>query len=138
MAWSVGEKKGETKKTEASKVVELRPSAKDASGDVAGQQKPKGGSDREGGRDLAGGMEMLELDFLLSVIENTRGDDKNDVMMRKLNFNELLRREQLNEIDSDALKVYAVDEGNLYGKDIQCQAMKELTVRTARKGKHGG
>ncbi len=138
MAWSVGEKKGETKKAEASKVVELHPSAKGASGDVAGQQKPKGGSDREGGRDLAGGMEMLELDFLLSVIENTRGDDKNDVMMRKLNFNELLRREQLNEIDSDALKVYAVDEGNLYGKDIQCQALKELTVRTARKGKHGG
>ncbi len=138
MAWSVGEKKGETKKAEASKVVELHPSAKGASGDVAGQQKPKGGSDREGGRDLAGGMEMLELDFLLSVIENTRGDDKNDVMMRKLNFNELLRREQLNEIDSDALKVYAVDEGNLYGKDIQCQAIKELTVRTARKGKHGG
>ncbi len=138
MAWSVGEKKGETKKTEASKVVELRPSAKDASGDVAGQQKPKGESDREGGRDLAGGMEMLELDFLLSVVENTKGDDKNDVMMRKLNFNELLRREQLNEIDSNALKVYVVDEGNLYGKDIQCQAMKELTVRTARKGKHGG
>jgi hypothetical protein len=138
MAWSVGEKKGETKKTEASKVVELRPSAKDASGDVAGRQKPKGESDREGGRDLAGGMEMLELDFLLSVVENTRGDDKNDVMMRKLNFNELLRREQLNEIDSNTLKVYAVDEGNLYGKDIQCQAIKELTVRTARKGKHGG
>jgi len=138
MAWSVGEKKGETKKAEASKVVELRPSAKDASGDVAGQQKPKGESDRVGGRDLAGGMEMLELDFLLSIIENTRGDDKNDVMMRKLNFNELLRREQLNEIDSNSLKVYAVDEGNLYGKDIQCQAMKELTVRTTHKGKHGG
>ncbi len=138
MAWSVGEKKGETKKAEASKVVELRPSAKDASGDVAGQQKPKGGSDREGGRDLAGGMEMLELDFLLSVIENTRGDDKNDVMMRKLNFNELLRREQLNKIDSDSLKVYAVDEGNLYGKDIQFQAMKELAVRTTHKGKHSG
>jgi hypothetical protein len=135
MAWSVGEKKGETKKAEASKVVELRPSAKGASGDVAGQQKPKGESDREGGRDLAGGMEMLELDFLLSVIENTRGDDKNDVMMRKLNFNELLRREQLNEIDSNSLKVYAMDEGNLYGKDIQCQAMKELTVRTTHKGK---
>jgi len=26
-----------------------------------------------------------------------------------------------------------VDEGNLYGKDIQFQAIKELTVRTARK-----
>ncbi len=138
MAWSVGEKKGETKKAEASKVVELRPSAKDASGGVAGQEKPKSELAAERGRDLAGGMEMLELDFLLSVVENTKGDDKNDVMMRKLNFNELLRREQLNEIDSNALKVYVVDEGNLYGKDIQCQAMKELTVRTARKGKHGG
>ncbi len=138
MAWSVGEKKGETKKAEASKVVALSPSAKDASGDVAGQEKPKSELAAERGRDLAGGMEMLELDFLLSVVENTRGDDKNDVMMRKLNFNELLRREQLNEIDSNALKVYVVDEGNLYGKDIQCQAMKELTVRTARKGKHGG
>jgi len=31
-----------------------------------------------------------------------------------------------------------VDEGNLYGKDIQFQAIKELTVRTARKSKHSG
>ena len=106
--------------------------------DAAGRERPKGEAARERGRDLAGGMEMLKLDFLLSVVENAEGDDKNDVMMRKLNFNELLRREQLNEIDSNALKVYVVDEGNLYGKDIQCQAMKELTVRTARKGKHGG
>ena len=106
--------------------------------DVAGREKPKKELARERGRDLAGGMEMLELDFLLSVVENTKGDDKNDVMVRKLNFNELLRREQLNEIDGNALKVYAVDEGNLYGKDIQFQAIKELTVRTARKSKHSG
>jgi len=106
--------------------------------DEAGRERPKGEAARERGRDLAGGMEMLKLDFLLSVVENAEGDDKNDVMMRKLNFNELLRREQLNEIDGNALKVYAVDEGNLYGKDIQFQAIKELTVRTARKGKHGG
>ena len=105
--------------------------------DAAGRERPKGEAARERGRDLAGGMEMLKLDFLLSVVENAEGDDKNDVMMRKLNFNELLRREQLNEIDSDALKVYAVDEGILYGKDIQFQAIKELTVRTARKSKHG-
>ena len=100
---------------------------------VAGREKPKGEAARERGRDLAGGMEMLKLDFLLSVVENAEGDDKNDVMMRKLNFNELLRREQLNKIDGNALKVYAVDEGNLYGKDIQCEAIRELTVRTARK-----
>ena len=106
--------------------------------DAAGRERPKGEAAQGKGRDLAGGMEMLELDFLLSVVENTKGDDKNDVMVRKLNFNELLRREQLNEIDGNALKVYAVDEGNLYGKDIQCQAIKELTVRTARKSKHSG
>ena len=106
--------------------------------DAAGRERPKGEAARERGRDLAGGMEMLKLDFLLSVVENAEGDDKNDVMMRKLNFNELLRREQLNEIDGNALKVYAVDEGNLYGKDIQFQAMKELAVRTTHKGKHSG
>jgi len=106
--------------------------------DAAGRERPKGEAARERGRDLAGGMEMLKLDFLLSVVENAEGDDKNDVMMRKLNFNELLRREQLNEIDGNALKVYAVDEGNLHGKDIQFQAMKELAVRTTHKGKHSG
>jgi len=58
------------------------------------------------------------------------------VTMRKLNFNELLRRDQLNEANSSALKVYAINQGNLYGKDIQCEAMKELTERTAHKNKH--
>ncbi len=138
MAWSVGEKKGETKKTGASKVVELHPSGKDASGDVAGQQKLKDEAARVKGKDLAGGMEILELDFLLSIIEKTGGADRNDVMMRRLNFDELFRREQLNEIDSSSLKVYAKDEDHLYGKDIQCQAIRELTIRSKHKSKHGG
>jgi len=98
--------------------------------------KDKPTRDRE--KDLHGGMELLELDFLLSIVENTKGDDEKDVAMRKLNFNELLRREQLNKADSSALKVYARNEGNLYGKDIQCEAMKELTVRTSHKRKHNG
>ena len=127
MAWSVGEKKGDTKRATTDKVVELRPSVKAPSSDAAG-----------GERNLGGGMEMLELDFLLSVVEKTGGDDKNDVMMRKLNFNELLRRGKQNQIDSGALKVYAVDSGNLYGKDIQCEAMKELTKRTAHKSRGSG
>ena len=135
MAWSVGEKKGETKKTGASKVVELRPSGRDASGDVAGQQKLKDEAARVKGKDLAGGMEILELDFLLGIVEKTGGADRNDVMMRRLNFDELFRREQLNEIDSSSLKVYAKDAEHLYGKDIQCQAMNELTIRTTHKGK---
>ncbi len=136
MVWSAEEKKAEAKKTAPSKLVELRPSGNDSSAEAAVKEKPKSEWAKE--RDLGGGMEMLELDFLLGVIEKTKGDDKNDVMMRKLGFNELLRREQQSQIDSNPLTVYAVDEDNLYGKDIQCEAMKELTKRTAHKGKDSG
>lgn len=129
MAWSVEEKKGEVRKTATGKVVEVRPSAKEP----PGVEKLRADLGRE--RDLTSGMEVLELDFLLGVVENTRGDDKNDVMMRKLVFNELFRRQQLDAVDSSALKVYAVDDANLYGKDIQCEAMKKLTERTLRKSK---
>ena len=135
MAWSVGEKRSEVRRTATSKVVEMRPSGKETSGEAAGEGKPKG---EPGKRDLAGGMEMLELDFLLGVIEDTRGADRNDVAMRRLSFDELLRREQQKEIDSGALTVYAVDERNLYGKTIQCEAMKELTKRTGHKSKGSG
>ena len=77
-------------------------------------------------------MDLLELDFLLSIVENTKGNDQNDVTMRKLNFNEVLRRGKQNQIDSNAFAVYAVNPGNLYGKDIQCEATKELARRTAK------
>ena len=83
-------------------------------------------------RDLQGGMELLEIDFLLSIVENTKGNAQNDVTMRKLNFNEVLRREKQDQIDSNALAVYTVNAGNLYGKDIQCEATKELAKRTAK------
>jgi hypothetical protein len=136
MAWNVAEKRGETKRAPANKVVGVRPTDREPSGGAAGEEKPKNEMGKE--RDLAGGMEMLELDFLLGVIEDTKSDDKNDVAMRKLGFNELLRREQQKEIDSGALTVYAVDESNLYGKTIQCEAMKELTKRTGRKSKGSG
>ena len=86
----------------------------------------------EKNKDLYGGMDLLELDFVLSIVENTNGNDQNDVTMRKLNFNEVLRREKQNQIDSNALVVYAMNSGNLYGKDIQCQATKELAKRTAK------
>ena len=131
MAWSVDEKKSETKRTPPGKVAELRPSTKDTSADAGSEATGRAGPAKD--KDLAGGMEMLELDFLLGVIEHTDGDDKNDVMMRKLSFNEVLRREQQNTMDSHALTVYAVDERSLYGKDIQCEAMKELTKRTTHK-----
>ena len=99
-------------------------------GDITSKEKPRSELGKERGKDLAGGMEMLEQDFLVGTVEKTKGDDKDDVMMRKLGFNELLRRGQLKAADSSALKVYAVNKGNLYGKDIQCEAMKELAERT--------
>lgn len=90
----------------------------------------------EKNKDLRGGMDLLELDFLLSIVENTKGNDQNDVTMRKLNFNEVLRREKLSQVKSKVLTVYAINRGNLYGKDIQCEAMGELAERTMRMNRH--
>jgi hypothetical protein len=97
-----------------------------------GRKNQEGETAGKGERDLTGGMELLELDFLVGVIDNTEGHDEKDVTMRKLAFDELLRRKHLGAVASVALKVYATSRGNLYGKDIQCEAMKELTERTAR------
>ena len=83
-------------------------------------------------KDLQTGMDLLELDFLLSIVENTKGNDQNDVTMRKLNFNELLRRGKLSKVNGKVLTVYAINRSNLYGKDIQCKAMEELAERTMR------
>ncbi len=90
-------------------------------------------STRRRGRDLSSGLELLELDFLLSIVENVNGEEPKDVSMRKINFNELIRRSQLHEVDSNALKVYALNEKDLYGKDIQLEAVKELCERTTSK-----
>ena len=121
MAWSAIEKNSATKKGTGGKTVELHSADNENGGDTA----------KQGNRNLDGGMEILDVEFMLSIIENTKGDDKNDVKMRRLNFDELIRRKQLNAIDSKSLKVYAMDETELYGKDIQCAAMTELTIRTA-------
>jgi len=81
-------------------------------------------------KDLASGMEILELDFLLRLVEKTKGRNKKDVTMRKLVFNELIRREQVAAVDSKALNFYTINKGNIYQKNIQCAAMKALTERT--------
>lgn len=99
------------KETEAAKTIEATPRMKR-------------------NRDMNGGMEILELDFLLSVIENTDATTDNDIMMRKLAFNELIRTNRVNEIESQSLKVYAIDEHGWFTKDIQCESFKELTTRT--------
>lgn len=116
----------------ASKIMEVHSPAKTPFAEEENLRTPLNRN-----KDLAGGMEILDLDFLLSIVENTDGNDKNDVAMRRLTFDELLRREQQDTVDSNALKVYAMNEGGLYGKVIQCEAMKVLTERTSRKSKHG-
>jgi hypothetical protein len=95
---------------------------------IVGRGKPRSKPARE--RDLNSGMGLLEADFLVGIAEKTKSDDNNDVMMRKLSFNELLRREELDKVASNALKVYAINDGELYGRDIQCEAMRELAKRT--------
>ena len=50
--------------------------------------------------DVYCGLELLETDFLLSIIENLQEDEENDVTMRKICFNEMLRRDLRNHIDS--------------------------------------
>ena len=126
MAFGIGDRRIEVRKSTGTRIVELG-AAEETSGEVTMEKKPRTG------RNLAGGMDLLEMDFLLGVIENTDGEDKNDVAMRRLSFNEVLRRNQQSEIDSASLTVYSVDEKDLYGKDIQCAAMKELTRRTEQK-----
>ncbi len=137
MAWNtIREKKSEVKSMAVNKIVDVRSPVK-APSNISDEENQKSGSSRNRDKDTASGMEILDLDFLLSIVENIEGKDKNDVAMRRLTFDELLRREQLDTIDSNALKVYAMNEGTPYSKVIQCEAMKVLTERTARKGKHG-
>jgi len=83
------------------------------------------------GKDLKSGMELLAKDFLVEVVEETNAIDQLDIAMRRMCFTELIRREELLTIASDALKVYILDEGGFYGKVIQCAAMKELAGRTS-------
>ena len=82
--------------------------------------------------DRRGGMELLDLDFLLNVVSDTQVNGNVDVTMHKLIFKELIRRNKLSEIKSKVLKEYVLNKGSLYSKDIQCEAIKELASRTER------
>ena len=85
---------------------------------------------RKRGRDLHGGLELLELDFLLDLVENIDGMDEYALTMRKLSFHELARTSRISEIDSSALRYYCMDEDGLYDRRTQCEAMQELSART--------
>ncbi len=125
-------KKQEVKKP-GERIVELRPGETEQ---AAEQESSAVVQTKERSEDLNSGMELLELDFLLGVIESTGSLEKTDITMRRLCFNEVLRRQQQSEIDSYALKVYALNDNDIYGKTIQCEAMKELTLRTEHNIKH--
>jgi hypothetical protein len=117
-------------KTAKPKTLSKEPMFDFGAADIAGGGKKKNEIDRQKERDLNSGMEILELDFLVKVVENTKGRNKKDVTMRKLVFNELLRREQLSAVDSKALNIYTINKSKRYNKEIQCGAMKELAERT--------
>lgn len=89
---------------------------------------------RPGKRNLESGVELLDLDFLLSTVESTEGEEKSDFTMRKITFDALLSIDRIDCIDSMALKHYTINAKNLYTKDIQCAAMTELAKRTRQYG----
>ena len=83
-------------------------------------------------RDLTSGMELLDLDFLMKIIKKTRGKNKKNVAMREMVFKELARRERLSALSSKTLNFYTINKGNVYDKNIQCEAMMELAKRTRK------
>ncbi len=102
--------------------------------DASKKVEPVNSASKRRGRDFSSGMDLLEMDFLLSVVENTAGENEFDIKMRQMCFKELLRRESRHDIGSAAMKVYATT-GQTYGKDIQCEAMLELMLRTTQNSK---
>ena len=122
MKWNNVKEENETLRDKAQAVVTMRPE----------NGNPTANLPRRKDQDIKSGLELLDIEFLLGVLENTAGNNNNDVTMRKIIFNEILRRKQRHEIASSALKDYAMDAEELYGKDIQCQAMQELAKRTAQ------
>ncbi len=124
------------KKSVSSRIISLlrfklspKPSFDFVSSASVGRKKPAGGKKR----DVNSGMELLGIEFLLNIVEDTEGNDDKDVTMRKHNFGELIRRRGLGRVNSKALKIYAIDCDGLYGKNIQCEAIRELSERTSRK-----
>ena len=120
MKWNNVQEENEALKEKAAAVVSIKS-----------EQSQKANTKQRKDNDVNSGLEMLDIEFVLGVVDSTDSDDPNDITMRKIAFNEILRRDSRPRISSDALKVYALDQNKYYGKDIQCQAMQELAVRTA-------
>ena len=111
---------------------EPEPEPKSKTAPPAEKQK-KAGSKRQA--DLQGGMELLENEFLIELVSDIDHSEDSDVEMHKLCFMELVHRGRLKNMDSSIIKAYAKNERHLYGKDVQCLAMKELASRS-KKSRH--
>jgi hypothetical protein len=96
------------------------------------QTKDDGRGKRTTGRDLKSGMELLEREFLVWVVEHIDAADNQDIAMRGMCFAELVRRGELSALLSEALKAYILDEGGFFGKTVQREAMAELAGRTEK------
>jgi hypothetical protein len=83
------------------------------------------------GRNFEGGMELLTSDFLVEVVEKIESVEIYDITMRNLCFCELVRRNALQAVSSDALKAYTLNTDGTFDKSIRYQAMRELAHRTA-------
>ncbi|MHC4690154.1 MAG: hypothetical protein ACYS5F_11040 [Planctomycetota bacterium] len=123
MVWQAVRKKSEVKRSAKKKIVPLHTPDEEKSGETKSMENSEKEVVMEKNKDLNSGMELLEMDFLLGIVEHTASSDSKDVTMRRLNFDELL--------------VYAVNAGDPYGKEIQCEATKELSRRTAKVGDNG-
>ena len=89
---------------------------------------------RTKGRDLKNGMDLLTREFLVDVVEKTDSAGKLDISMRCMCFDELVRRNELFALSSEALKVYVLNEGELFSKTIRLAAMAQLADRTGHIG----
>jgi len=86
------------------------------------------------GRNLKSGMELLTGGFLVKMIESRFAGAAAglDIEMQKMCFAEMKRRNELEAVSSEALKIYIVDKAGHFGKTIQRQAMEELFRRTGQ------
>ena len=126
MAFGIGDRKFEVRKSTGTRIVELGQ-AEETSGEVTMEKKTRNWT-KPGGR-----YGFARNGFPAGRNRKHRRRRQKRRRDARLSFNEVLRRNQQSEIDSASLTVYAVDEKDLYGKDIQCAAMKELTRRTEQK-----
>jgi hypothetical protein len=84
-------------------------------------------------RDTKTGLEIVNREFLVEVVERTDAVDNLDISMRSMCFDELVRRNELSALSSEALKVYVLNESEFFSKTIRREAMTQLAGRTGQK-----